>query len=420
MGRLNQKYAAVDSVALSRLTFIICFAAYFSTYLGRLNFSAAIPELIADGFMTKLQAGVIGTAFFACYGIGQLFCGFLSDKLSPFFMVFGGIFISAVANMAMPFGGSFLPMAVIWGINGLAQSMIWAAILRIISQVMVEEQRASACIHINLTVALGTLTAYLLSTVAIRLSGWRSVFITASLLMLAAAAFWLFGYFRIKPQLRLVNVEPPAKIAGTEKTRRLLPLLAVSGVLAMFIPTAIHGALKDGITTWVPTLLSEKFALSPDFAVLLSVVLPIFNVTGAYVINFLNKRLIHDDVLSAGAGFVICGVALTVLWLFGDVSPILSVVMLAVATSAMLGTNVQLITMVPLHFGKIGKSATVTGILNSSAYVGCASSMLIFGGLSEAIGWNGTILVWVGMSAAALLVCVIAARQWKKFKEQAL
>lgn len=73
----------LQSQKMQKLLFWLCWIAYFSTYLGRLNYSAGLTEIIrAEGY-DKGAAGLIGTAFFCSYGIGQLFSGFMGDKWKP-------------------------------------------------------------------------------------------------------------------------------------------------------------------------------------------------------------------------------------------------------------------------------------------------------------------------------------------------
>ena len=70
------------------LLFSICFLIYFSTYLGRLNYSATMPAMLNDNIFTKTQGGIISTIFFFTYGIGQFVGGFSGDKFSPQKLVF--------------------------------------------------------------------------------------------------------------------------------------------------------------------------------------------------------------------------------------------------------------------------------------------------------------------------------------------
>lgn len=61
------------STAYNGKLFLMCWIAYFSTYICRLDFSAVMPDLINDGVFTQSQTASVSSAFFICYGVGQLF-----------------------------------------------------------------------------------------------------------------------------------------------------------------------------------------------------------------------------------------------------------------------------------------------------------------------------------------------------------
>ena len=83
----------------ARRLFLLCWWAYFSTYLGRLNYSAALTEIIVSEGFDKGQAGIIGTGFFFAYGAGQFVNGFLGDRISVKKMVFSGLFFSGLCKI---------------------------------------------------------------------------------------------------------------------------------------------------------------------------------------------------------------------------------------------------------------------------------------------------------------------------------
>ena len=93
----------LESKKYSTLVFIACFIAYAASYVGRINYSAALPDILEEGLFTKSQAGIIGSAFFIVYGFFQIINGFLGDKISPFKMIILGTFLSAGANTVMTF-----------------------------------------------------------------------------------------------------------------------------------------------------------------------------------------------------------------------------------------------------------------------------------------------------------------------------
>ncbi|MCD7872416.1 MAG: hypothetical protein LUG21_03780 [Clostridiales bacterium] len=43
--------------------FFLCWIAYFSTYICRLNFSAVMPELINGGILSESEAASVSSAF---------------------------------------------------------------------------------------------------------------------------------------------------------------------------------------------------------------------------------------------------------------------------------------------------------------------------------------------------------------------
>lgn len=116
------------------LIFIACWAAYCASYLGRINYTAALTAIVADGVFSKSHAGLIGTVYFFCYGAGQIFSGILGDRVSPYKMVGTGLVGTVCANILMPLcAKSYIVMSVVWGLNGIVQSMLWTPILYIIS-----------------------------------------------------------------------------------------------------------------------------------------------------------------------------------------------------------------------------------------------------------------------------------------------
>ena len=79
--------------------FFLCWVAYFSTYICRLNYSAVMPELTSSGIFTESEIAAVSSSFFICYGLGQLVSGSLGDKFSPRYMIFWGVLISGAINV---------------------------------------------------------------------------------------------------------------------------------------------------------------------------------------------------------------------------------------------------------------------------------------------------------------------------------
>ena len=104
--------------------FALCWTAYFSTYIGRLNFTASLAAISAAAGFSQSELGLVSSGFFVGYGIFQLVWGFAGDRLDPVRMVFSGVLCSGLLNLAMACASSPGLMAVIWTLNGAAQSAV--------------------------------------------------------------------------------------------------------------------------------------------------------------------------------------------------------------------------------------------------------------------------------------------------------
>lgn len=109
-----KKTFGYDSIR-SRNLCLLCWIAYASTYICRLNYSAVMPELSRLGILGESRLAAISSAFFICYGVGQIFSGILGDKISPRKMIFAGILFSAVSNIFISFFHSFTALIILLG-----------------------------------------------------------------------------------------------------------------------------------------------------------------------------------------------------------------------------------------------------------------------------------------------------------------
>ena len=399
--------------------FAACFIAYSASYVGRINFSAALPAIVSTGLFTKPEAGMIGSAFFIVYGAFQIINGILGDRLSPFKMVSVGTFLSFIANLIMPLCKTNTAMAFIWGFNGFALSLLWAAILKILANIINDDMRSRACLNISATLPIGTIAAYLLASLSIKFLSWKFVFTISAFVLLFASVFFTVSYLKVKPHITMREVKPlKAEKEGSSLNKmKLLPLIAAAGIFFILPADAIHGAIKEGITTWVPTMLTEVYNTSASFSVFLTIALPIFNITGVYIITPIYKKLFKENEMKTGTAVLIFTLIPLSLLIFMRWIPVyMSIILLAMVTTAMHTFNYLIITLVPMRFASIGKTATITGIMNATAYIGSASSSYGFGIVSENIGWNGTIFVWLGLNVLALAAAAFSIHRWTNYK----
>lgn len=408
--------SSLAEVQQSTVLFWACWAAYFSTYLGRLNFSASLSEIIVSEGFAKSAAGLIGTLFFLSYGAGQLLSGFLGDKLSPRMFVFTGLVGSGACNLLMAVSHTATLMAGVWCVNGLFQSFVWSPMLRLLVEHTEPEKRMKACLYMNYTVPAGTLAAYGLAALLLRFSSWRATFLLGAGVVLCAAAFWWFIVGPIEKQPPMSALTPAGTAAGGGSAS-LGKILLESGMLVFMLVLLVQGALKDGITTWVPTYIGETFGLSSVLSVAGTMILPLFNLLGVYAASFVNERMLRNEVTTAGAFFLLCAVSLLVLRIFSGAHALLSFLLLGLATTAMMAVNTMMVAVLPTYFSGVGRTSTVSGLLNSAVYTGCAISTYGFGAAAAAFGWSRTISLWCVCSLLGAAGCIAGFGLWKRYRQ---
>lgn len=394
-------------------TFLLCWVAYFSTYVCRLNFSAVIPELQAGNVFSETRIAAVSSVFFICYGIGQFISGLVGEHFDTRKMVFWGLFISAVCNIGIFFVHRYAVLLVLWALNGAAQSLVWSPILKIGSLNFDAPTRTKFGIDMSTTVPVGTLLSYLISLLTLAFLPWHWVFLTCGLFELVVAVLWSIltkGKFQTKsPKTVSENAVPPMP------ARRIAKLTLQSGVVFLMIPIVIQGTLKDSVTQWVPSFFAGTFGSGTSFSLLLTMLLPIVNVTGAYFAKALNRRL-NNEIATSMVFFGISSVFLLLLRLCGTNSIVLSLLSMAAVTNCMFAVNVMLITLVPLRFSGTGRVSTIGGLLNAVAYIGCGGLNLLAGKLLETNnGWNALFLLWIVLAMVAIAVSAICIPLWQKF-----
>lgn len=392
----------------------LCWIAYFATYLCRLNYSAVMPQL-GDGIFTESQLGTISSVFFICYGLGQLVSGYLGDRFSPRYMITAGISISSLTNIALFFFNSYSAFIVLWAINGCVQSMVWSPLLRVAGENLNGEEQEKFSVTIASTVPVGTLASYGVSLCTIAFLPWKYVFLTCGVIELFFAVVWFTGtgFVTNNKKSNFKNKDDGGK--GKNKAlATVLKLMGTSGLFLVFFAIAIQGTLKDSVTQWIPTFFSTRFQMTTTYSLLLTMILPIINVTGAYFAKALYNKL-HNEFKTSFVFFAAAAVILCILPICRD-NVWLSLLCMAGVTNCMFAVNVMLITILPLRLGACGCVSTIGGMLNAVAYIGCGALNIAAGFVLEKTNgsWDSLFTMWLCLAVTAGVITVICVGPYRK------
>ncbi len=372
-----------------------CFIVYFCAYIGRLNMSATLREIIGEfEGLDKATAGLLATVFAVSYAAGQLVFGFMADRFEPRRLIMTGLIGSACANMLFSFMPVFALMVGAWTLNGIFQSMIWTPIVIFMAHTFEPSQRTSASFVMSFTLALGHLAAWALAMYLNKLFSWRWSYRIPALVLLAAA----LAAFRLLPAgLR------GQKREGMSATAEAKPVSALlgTGLIFMLLCCILNGFVRDGVVNWGPTILGG----SKD-SILFTLVIPCVNLFGILLGSYLVRH--YRGNIRALVGLMTGFTALPAFLAFagGAAYLALSALLLGLMSALLYGTNPLLTTFTPLQYNRFGRVGLVAGLIDCSIYLGSALSGTVTGMLSEtAMGWHAVFLIW---GCAALASCLFA------------
>lgn len=412
MSRISAAAAAAEWPKRRGLRFIVlCCLVYFVSYMTRINYGVAISE-IADSLRISNQlAGMAVIGGFVAYGLGQPVFGLIGDRVKPRYMITAGLAATAACNFVISFIDDIYGMTVVWCFNGFFQAMLWPPLVRIMAQTLSGDSYRKASVSIVTAASAGTIAVYLLVPFSIWLSGWRLAFIIPALIGLVMALVWFVGIkgFAVQEE----NAEEKAMQEAPAQVR-MGALVMASGLLPIMLAVVLQGALRDGITTWMPTYMSDVYSFGNSISILSTAILPVFTILSVSAASYV-QRFARNELKSAafiwGAGAA-AAAGLTVVFASNAA---VSLLLMAILTSCMHGVNLMLISQVPMHFAQFGRISTISGILNAFTYLGSAVSIYGIAAISDQYGWRLTIMIWSVIALMGMVICASCIGRWKRF-----
>ncbi len=390
-----------------RLAFLFTLT-YLISYMTRINFGAIVSEMERVLAIPRSRISMAVTGSFITYGAGQILSGICGDRFSPKKLMTLALTVTSLMNLLLPFCANEYQMLFVWCVNGLSQAFLWPPLVRLMAGLLSEQDYNRVVVKVSWGSSLGTIFIYLLSPLLISLFHWKAVFFFSAALGGAMTVLWALFAPDISSQKPKGETEEKPQKSGSARLL-LSPLM-----LAVMAAIICQGMLRDGITTWMPSYISETYRLSNMISILTGVTLPLFGMACMQAASSLYTRVFRSPILCSAAVFGLGTVFAAGLFFSSGRSAAVSVILSALFTGCMHAVNLMLICMVPPFFKKHGNVSTVSGILNSCTYIGSALSTYGIAVFSERFGWSFTLLIWILTAAAGTVLCAAAVRPWKR------
>ena len=195
-------------------------------------------------------------------------------------------------------------------------------------------------------------------------------------------------------------------------------MLKYSGLVFILVCCIGNGFVRDGITTWAPTIidgLSGSETLNPT---LTSLLIPVLNLMGVLLAKKV-YRLFGGDARRSVGYLMLTSAALALLLIPAMKSAIVCALLLGLCCSATYGINPMLTTFIPMGYEQGRRVSLVAGMMDSFIYVGSSLAGVITGAIRDSAGWTPVFILWCGVAVMAFILALASTRgakwlaQWK-------
>lgn len=401
------------------LLIALCAMVYFVAYIGRLSYSANIAMVckyytVGGMLIDNGTAGIVGTCLFASYGVGQVINGLLCKRYNPRYSISIALFGSALMNILVSISqkDTFYFVCGCWFLNGFFQSILWSSLIRLLNRNLPKSLLKTAVLVMSFPVTLGTFAVYGISSLFSLLNkSFKGVFVVAAILMIAVAVVWLFSLDNLKRKIAEKINEEQTENEQTSSEKNEDDKSTVKGFIALFCLLAVFAVVnnfvKDGVTTWMPKILEEKYSLGEALATFLTLFLPLFSVFGATIALIIFRKA-KNYVLTCGILYGASAVLITlVVILLGLPLWIVTLTCFMLVSLCMSGINNVLTGMFPINCPKTLNAGLIAGLIDGFCYVGSAITTYGLGSVSDNLGWDAVVYLLLALCAVMFVICLI-------------
>ncbi len=391
----------------SILIIFLSWLAYLISYLGRSDYSSCLLEIVNQTGASRITAGMVSSVFALCNAFGQIASGFLMKKISPIKIITVELFSVAIINLLFPVTNSFLIMGILWGINGAMQSTLLCGMTQILAQSLKEPYISKGAVLLNTIGAVGGMFNYVLSWVLISKFNWQSVFFTVSVLLFIVGILWCV----IMPKIA-TGEKQNSEDNETSKTN-ILSQITSYGTVFVIVGAFFVGLLRESVSLWIPSYMSEVFGFDTAFSTIITVFVPCLQICGALLggkIGIRSKNLL----LTSSIAFLSSCISLFTILILNNTSAIFTIILFVINAISMTAALTFLLSLFPIrYFGK-GHVAMLVGIINFSVHAGDFVSSFSIGWLSQVGGWHLSFSILAALALFACILCFKGACSFKK------
>lgn len=385
-----------------RAVLLLSWLTYMTAYLCRVNLSTVLDKLAAGLGVSVEYLGAASSVYFVTYAVGQLLNGAAGDRLNPHHFLMFALAMTGGINLILALQTSGLLFLVLWGLNGICQSMFWSTLLRLLSFYAEEGERKNVSTIMSTCSVTGYLLSWVVLSALFQPFDFRPYFLVPALAALALIPAW-WAMARRRPVSQAAADRAPTPPLG-----QIVREFAQDRLFFISLLCLLVGAIQEGAVFWLPLIFTQVLDLGAQ-SLLLLVLVPFAKLAGV----FLARRVLtvfHDDLrramvlmLSAAGGISAVLVATSAH------TSLATVLLIALLIAAVNAGNWYMISYLPLYFSARNIVSTLVGAFDFSTYIGAACMSGVLGVLLLRFGWVALPVAWLALALAGLLLALTGA-----------
>ncbi len=374
-------------------------------YLARTDITVAQERMApALGLSMADMGAITAWAFQLSYALAQVPAGMLGERVGArqtLALALGGGAAASIVTGLMPETAADATLIGTRVLLGISQAAVFPVAAMAVAQFVAREHQMRANALHMASASLGSAIAPILMAPIMLQLGWRAVFLVSGALGSTAAIV----FFTMMPR-RAIIASGARALALADLMRDTRRLAANSSLRRLSLAYLLHSAVFFVFVFWFFRYLTE----ARGFTVLASGVWASLPSAAGFISGPLIGALADRYGRRVGEGHarrraaMACLISATIMAILGAVVPgaFFAIAALSLSSASLNGAESPFFTTAT-EIGARNPGAAA-GLLNLMGNLGGVLSIWLVPHMSDAWGWNGTLLFWAGIAFAAALL----------------
>ncbi len=401
----------------NRYRWQVFFAVYFGYaffYLIRKNIAVAMPFLLKELSLTKVEMGIVLSLFSATYALTKLFNGPLCDRSNPRYFMALGLIGAAIVNIFFGLSSSIFFFALFWVLNGYFQSMGSPVGPKTIANWFSSKERGRVYGFWNTCHNLGSSAFLMFGGFLVERMGWRSGFFVPSAICLLGAVYIAWKMLDRPESVGLPSIQeyhgevPKNTIQDTDESGYMIfktYVLKNPRIWILSFTCMLVYMVRYGLGDWGVTYLNEMKVSSVGWAGFKSSFLELMGIPGTILAGFIADRFFRKQNLWVAIIYLV-GMAVTILAIYFVPAGfgVLDAVAFGLCGFFIYGAQMVTTGLGPLAMVPRRAVASAVGLTGAMSYFGAVLTSTMTGWITQSLGWYATFVFWTICSILALVI----------------